>query len=309
MRPPEKSIPWIIERAIDRISGREARRLYARLVQLEQERASRFEAKGAADPSSGHSFEYSSSAPSERNALGLFAGSWSSAVPGGDGPGGAPLFDDQRIDWMAEVLGDLRGQTILELGPLEGGHSYMLERLGASVVAIEGNVDAFLRCLIVKNYLSLQTEFILGDFTKSFGDRSRWDAVLASGVLYHMTEPQLLLERIASVTDRVLLWTHYFEPDLELWHPGVRALVGDKWRPESMRTVEAAGTSVRLVPQLYGNALGWAGFCGGSEAHSNWMYRDDLMQLVKNLGFSRIDVAFDTPDHQNGPALCMVAQR
>jgi hypothetical protein len=303
------NVPWVAGRTIDRASGREARRLYARIEDLERAARDSVETGNASTSDASHRAEYSDVAPAERNALTLFANEWSSAVPGGIGPGPAPLFADDRIVWMGQILGGLDGLSVLELGPLEGGHSYMLERLGARVEAIEGNVDAFLRCLIVKNYLSLQTRFILGDFAKSFGEGSAWDLVVASGVLYHMTEPTVLLERIAAVSDRILLWTHYFEPNLDLWDGGVRQLVGTKWRPDLTRTVQSAGTSVRIVPQSYGDSLGWAGFCGGPDTHSNWMYRDDLMELLGNLGFTRIDVAFDAPNHQNGPAFCLLAQR
>ena len=66
--------------------------------------------------------------------------------------------------FLAEI-GGVTEKTILELGPLEGGHSYMLDRAGAAqVVAIEGNARAYLKCLIVKELLGLpRVQFLCGD--------------------------------------------------------------------------------------------------------------------------------------------------
>jgi len=304
-----------------RLSGREASNLHRHIAGLEQ-RVARCDAElataqaqlaasesGTVGAPEAHPVEYSSLAPAPRNALGLFADEWSSVVPGGSGPGATSLFDDERIAWMIDQLGGVDGLEVLELGPLEGGHTYMLEQAGARVDAIEGNHNSFLRCLIVKNLLGLEANFVLGDFSASFGDRDHWDLVLASGVLYHMTRPVQLLERMAAVTDRIMLWTHYYEPDLSLWHPGVRSQVGTKWRPESTETTEVAGVSVRTVPQLYAEALGWSGFCGGPETQSVWMYRQDMLDVLGALGFSNVEVAFDVPNHVNGPAYCVLATR
>ena len=74
-------------------------------------------------------------APNSQNMLDIFSGEWSSRLPAGSNlvtsPGHAALFDDPRIDWAAEILGGFAGKTCLELGPLEGGHSYMMQKMGA----------------------------------------------------------------------------------------------------------------------------------------------------------------------------------
>ncbi|HET8630288.1 MAG TPA: hypothetical protein VFL91_22955, partial [Thermomicrobiales bacterium] len=52
--------------------------------------------------------------------------------------GTVPLFEDARITWAAEQFGGFAEKTVRELGPLEGAHTTMLERLGAtSITAIE----------------------------------------------------------------------------------------------------------------------------------------------------------------------------
>src|SRR5579864_1325160 len=100
---------------------------------------------------------YIGSAPSHQNALDIFRGQWSSRLPRpyeNLTAGAITLFEDGRVPWAIEKLGGVRDKSILELGPLEGGHSYMLEKAGAkSVLALEANTNAFLRCLVTKEIL------------------------------------------------------------------------------------------------------------------------------------------------------------
>ena len=102
---------------------------------------------------------YVKSAPSAQNALDIFKGEWASVLPPPYNhlqAGGIPLFQDQRAAWALEQLGGCQGQRVLELGPLEGAHSYILQQHGAaSVTAIEANTRAYLKCLIVKELLGL----------------------------------------------------------------------------------------------------------------------------------------------------------
>jgi hypothetical protein len=79
--------------------------------------------------------EYVGMAPSGQSAVDVFAGEWSSRLPvAGVTAGEIPLFEDERVEWALGHLGNVAGRTVLELGPLEGGHSSMLERAGALAV-------------------------------------------------------------------------------------------------------------------------------------------------------------------------------
>jgi hypothetical protein len=162
--------------------------------------------------------------PSPQTAVDLFAGQWASQLPppfekltGGT----SELFDDDRITWGTAELGGVVDSRILELGPLEGGHTFMLDRHGAAqVTAIEENTRAFLRCLVVKEILGMPSaHFLCGDFVPFLSDaierRERWDLCLALGVLSHQQDPVALLELVTQVSDRVLLFTHYYDAELQ----------------------------------------------------------------------------------------------
>ena len=64
--------------------------------------------------------------------------------------------------------------------------------------------------------------------------------VLASGVLYHCTDPVHVLELIARTSDRIALWTHYDDPDVVSTTPSVA-------RHFSAETVSAEHRGTQLV--------------------------------------------------------------
>jgi hypothetical protein len=252
--------------------------------------------------------------PSPDTAVDLFAGQWSSRLPDpyGELTGGkAELFDDARIKWCASEFGSLSGLNALELGPLEGGHTYMLDRLGVgSVTSIEANTDAFLRCLVVKELLRIPSaRFLCGDFVKYLEDAAgrnvTWDLCLAVGVLYHQEDPVSLLKLIASVSERLLLWTHYYDASAVARNERVAAHFSTSHHHE------IAGFSHTLYHYEYSDALGWGGFCGGLERSANWISRTDLLGALAHLGYEVVAIGFDDPnaDHPNGPGVAICAQR
>jgi SAM-dependent methyltransferase len=194
---------------------------------------------------------------------------------------------------------------VLELGPLEGGHSAMLHAAGASVLAIESNTNAFLKCLITKNLLALdRCQFELGDFLPylEVTDR-RFDFVLASGVLYHSPQPITLLESIARVTDRMAVWTHYFD-EAVLSQAAFRRV----FAPTS-DMVGWRGRSIELRRHAYLESLDWSGFCGGSQETTLWMSRQSLLDVLAELGFNDVRTLFDDPQHPYGPCIMIFASR
>lgn len=254
--------------------------------------------------------EYVMNAPSEQNVLDIFKGEWSSELPGMYGlvtqPGTAKLFEDIRIVWAEETLGKFADCRILELGPLEGGHSYMLQNAGArEVVSIEANTRSFLKCLCIKEIFKLnRVQFLLGDFASFLREsNSSFDMVIASGVLYHMDKPIELLKLISNASDRIFIWTHYYDHSVI----SNNSNLAHKFSP--LRPIEYLGVNYDYSVQSYKDALGWAGFCGGSQSTSKWLTRDSLMCALKEFGYTKIEVNFDQPDHPNGPALALCAAK
>jgi len=253
---------------------------------------------------------YVLNAPSNQNVLDIFKGEWSSKLPDNFAlitqPGTAALFEDGRVAWAEEVLGAFTNCKILELGPLEGGHSYMLQNRGANkVTSIEANTRAFFKCLCIKEILKLdRVEFKLGDFMSFLRkDASKYDMVFASGVLYHMEEPVELLQMISKVSDKTFIWTHYYDEQII----SNRHNLAHKF--SRVRSLKYDGVSYEYSTQSYKDTLNWSGFCGGPKPVSKWLTRDSIMRALRQFDFVDIQINFDASDHPNGPAFAICAKK
>jgi hypothetical protein len=269
-------------------------------------------APAAADPAQHRApilDQYVRKAPDPQSALDLFKGNWWSSFPGqwsGLQAGQLPLFDDPRIKWAIEALGGVNEKTILELGPLEGAHTYLLERAAAkSIVAIEASSLAYLKCLVVKEVLGLRrARFLLGDFEDYLrASPERFDAVIACGVLYHLKDPVELIHNLARVTDHVFIWTQYFIRERVAGIPHMAN------RFPGSHAAEFAGFRYTAHRYEYGDFLDTTRFAGGSDEFSHWLGRDDLMGALRHAGFTEIRVGEDDLEHANGPCISLLASR
>ena len=242
--------------------------------------------------------------PQPQHAIDLFEGEWSSQFPaqfGVDSKGHAKLFEDPNLKWAWEQVGEA-GANVLELGPLEGAHSYMLEQLGAGrITAVEARSSAYLKCLVTKEVVGLtKSQFLLGDFLEYLETESRQhDIAFASGVLYHMPDPVRLLELLSQRADRLYLWT-VIQDDYEKTEVSKVITVVPKarnWR----------GLEFNQFEHYYGQAKDWEGFCGGELEYGCRLELDTILRIVEILGFSRVNTKVDENPH--GKALCLACSR
>jgi hypothetical protein len=96
---------------------------------------------------------------------------------------------------------------------------------------------------------------------------------------------------------------------VHVWHPETATRIGTKWVVDETIVERVGDLDVRMVPMLYQEALGWAGFCGGPETFARWIHKNDLINLLRVLGFDNVTVAFDEPGHVNGPSFAVFASR
>jgi len=242
-------------------------------------------------------------APAHSNAIDIFSGHWATDLSKLDAEwhgGTVDLANDSRPALAARTLGTadrVDGMTILELGPLEGLHTRRFEQLGAArILAIESNVEAYLKCLILKEALGMKrAEFLLGDFNLYLQDGApRFDMVFACGVLYHMEDPLALIRNIARATDRCFVWTHYFEEGRTAPRVSVpTALDGLNG------TYYRAQYQDRAVP----------GFWGGNKPSASWMQRDDILAAFRYFGLDQIEVVGEDPKALHGPTITFAARR
>jgi len=259
-------------------------------------------------PDKGPLSQYSQEVPNPQQMVNLFEGEWISSFP----PpfqhlraGIYPLFEDERVRWGIQQPGGVQDKRVVELGPLEGGHSYMMQQAGAaSVVAIEANPRAYLKCLLVKEMMQLdRVNFLFGDFNAYLRSSSNlFDVCIASGVLYHMKNPVELLSLIGEKCQEVYLWTQYYDEkickDLSL-----------QSKFATPYEFEVKGFKHTLHPFKYGASRFWSTFIGGPARTSCWLSRRDILGALAHFGFTNIQVNFEEVSPLHGPSLALVAKK
>lgn len=244
---------------------------------------------------------HSTAAPQAATAFQQFGGEWVSNVPG-FGMGALPLFDDPRVRWLGEQLCGFAGKRVLELGSLEGGHSFMMARAGtAQILAIEGNTRAFLRSLIVKNAIKFDADFLLGDFQQYLAvTTERFDFVLACGVLYHLTRPVRLLEDMARVAPSLGIWTHYYDRDVIGRRPELRRRFAHEPTVQQFRGRPIVGFEQRYIDRLSPLA--------GDSPVSLWLTKESLLSVLDALDL-KVVIGEAASGHPAGPAVLLYATK
>ena len=239
---------------------------------------------------------YETRAPSSQNILDIFDGEFKTKMLEKfnlkSNPGDYGGFDDARIYWAEKQLGSFKSKKILELGPLELAHSYIMSERGAEkITAIESNSKCFLKSLCIKNILSLdRVDLLFGDFNKFMSShKGKFDFILASGVLYHMMNPVHTIKKISLLTDNVFIWTHIFNDNMLNNNELSKKFSKGKYMYD--------GFEYKGAVQSYGNSLASSNmFCGGPGKTSFWLNKESLIFALKKYGFKDIIIS---SEHSN----------
>jgi hypothetical protein len=249
---------------------------------------------------------YVTSGPSAQATCDIFKGEWSSKLPVNATTGNLDLFNDRRLQWLAKEV-ECEGKIILELGPLEGAHSYMLEKMGAKkIVSVENNSQAYLKCLITKELLGLQrVNFVFADCMEYLKQTEvSFDVCVANGVPYHMASPVQLISLLSKRCHGYLqLWTHYFDEAILKKDPAFKL----RFTKEVSASYE--GFDHVLHRSNYLHQSKWSGFCGGSESYANWLSREDILNCLAHFGFGEFKINFEEAFTANGPAFALIATK
>jgi hypothetical protein len=252
--------------------------------------------------------QYEMRLPSHQNAIDLLPG-WSSAFPSNPGltAGNIPLFADTRILSALDSYGSIKGKTVLEVGPLEGMHTYILNGRGpARIDAIEANKLCYLRCLVTKEILKLtNANFYLGDVRSWLTETETvYDLAIASGVLYHMHDPAEFLKSLAARSNAIFIWTHFYDeaamPPSDLRNLPFSGKV-------EIRDLD--GLKLHYHERSYQQANTNASFCGGMRDRHYWMRKDEILSLLAHYGYVDIDELDVNLDHAGGPCISVFARK
>jgi tRNA (mo5U34)-methyltransferase len=186
-----------------------------------------------------------------------------------------PAYVHRRFRRRLRLLGipeDLTGKTVLDIGAWDGFFSFEFERRGAKrVFAVDtyawdhGGFDCF---KAAHEFFNSNVEYRRMDVHELDPQAiGTFDLVFCAGVLYHMRNPLLGLERIRSVTaGQLILETHALIPALHEWVPLMTFFPGDEdaikfkwhyggyptraWLEDALRAVGFARSEVIYTPSF-----------------------------------------------------------
>jgi hypothetical protein len=198
--------------------------------------------------------------------------------------GGISAVGDARIEQFFRFAPDAK--TILELGSLEGAHTFILaERPGVQrVLSLEGRERNLRKARFVQELLRIRNaEFAQANLEQAdLAGFGKFDAVFCSGLLYHLPEPWKLIEQLPTIAPASFIWTQYAaqEEAMEVGH-GLRGKIHGEGGPDEPLS--------------------------GMSATSIWLTLPSLCELLSASGYTKIDIIHDDPAHANGPAVTIGA--
>lgn len=192
-----------------------------------------------------------------------------------------PRGGDERLKYLL-YFQDFRGLRVLELGPRDGHHTIMLEKMGArEIVSIEGRSENVEVCLRAKERYGLDnTTFYLADIEALAAGKldapfeGRFDIVFCTGLLYHLTDPGRTLDWCRRQADELFLQTHYVEE-----------AAPKRYWPESFRDGVYRHREHDYRVKRFREDLG--NVRSGLNEWSVWLYERDLLTLIRRAGFER----------------------
>ena len=198
--------------------------------------------------------------------------------------GSFDAMNDGRISQFFQYFPNV--STILELGALEGGHSFALANrpVVKRVTAAEGRPLNIQKALFVQGLIGAEkVEFLQANLENfELSALGTFDAVFCSGLLYHLPEPWTLIQRCAQVSPNLFLWTHYAgENEAEEKVHGLRG----KWHEEGGLGDPLSGLSKK----------------------SFWPTLGSLISMLTQNGFKTVYLIENQLDHRHGFAITLAA--
>jgi hypothetical protein len=205
-------------------------------------------------------------------------------IDGQDYGGAISAIGDARVDQFFRFAP--KAETILELGALEGAHTFILaQRPGVKrVLALEGREFNLRKARFVQELLHVpNAEFAEANLENTdLAALGKFDAVFCSGLIYHLPEPWKLISQLPALAPNLFIWTHYApEADSEVVPGGLRGSI----HPEG----------------------GAAEPLSGMSPTATWLTLGSLIASLTQSGYASVQVIHNDQTHPNGPAVTIGA--
>ena len=180
---------------------------------------------------------------------------------------------------LKELFPDNRERVqIADLGCLEGGFSVEFARLGFRTLGVEVRQKNYDTCKYVKSKVNLSNLSFVKDDAWNLPHYGKFDCVFCCGLLYHLDAPKKFLEMISSVTDKLILNTHFAieeTGDFNLSEFTQNEGLEGRWFQEF-------DENTSLVER---EEFAWASW---DNHKSFWIKKDALLELLYSLGFKTV---------------------
>jgi hypothetical protein len=204
--------------------------------------------------------------------------------------GGHSDYTTSRISMLNEEglseCVNFADKTVLEVGPLEGGNTIIIEKLRArTITAVEGHLENYIRCCVVKNLMGLRnTTFVFDDAMNVTPEKyGTFDIALIAGLLYHLDRPHIFLRQLGRMANQLVVSTHFADAESP-----------SRDSEESELAVDKSVYRGKLFNE------GGAGPNSGLQAWSFWPYKDDLVRMIQDAGYGRIRILREMTDRPTG---------
>jgi 2-polyprenyl-3-methyl-5-hydroxy-6-metoxy-1,4-benzoquinol methylase len=195
---------------------------------------------------------------------------------------------DRRILSMNAWF-DLSDKHVLEIGCFEGIHTIALSQLARRVTAVDSRIENVVKTIVRSACFDVHPTVFKCDVEATPLDieRLRADVVHHVGVLYHLQDPVAHLLRFKDfIRLGIMLDTHYAQ------------------EAEASETYQSAGREFRYKRfQESGHEDPFSGMYD----HSKWLLLGDIISLLKQAGFERIEIVEERAE-RNGPRVLLFAR-
>lgn len=184
----------------------------------------------------------------------------------------------------------LTGRNALEIGCFEGVHTIALADRGAVVTAVDSRIESVVKTIVRTWSFGFHVNAFKCDIENSQEAKllPRVDVLHHVGVLYHLVDPVAHLNNLLpKIADFVMLDTHFAKPEI------------------ATESYESCGENYFFKRHHEG---GRANAFSGMYDHAKWLTLESIVQLLKDNGFTNVDVA-ELRQERNGDRALLYAAR
>jgi tRNA (mo5U34)-methyltransferase len=198
------------------------------------------------------------------------------------------VIPDSRILLLNDRF-ELATKHVLEIGCFEGIHTIGLCQYAKKVTAIDARIENVVKTIVRCAFFGFRPTVFTCNVEDGMVDTASIEADVAChiGVLYHLKDPvRHLLNLPTFIREGVLLDTHYATEE------------------EAQKTYEANGKEYRYKKYREVNSSVFSGVYD----HAKWLRLTDIVQILSDSGFKRVDIV-ETRKERNGARALLLGQR